>query len=177
MNENLQNFLEKYYKKEESTIKTIEEKILKQKERENISLADYYFFQIKKEIKNILVNFYSEIDINEDDFNLEEPPFYIEGDFCFDCFLLAKKIKKLPKELSEEIARLINEDKEKIFIEEADVESSLGDWSVGFVDAMFLNEDAWFTPEFEDQLIDLKSYFLFLYTVLCFLSDKSYTLI
>ena len=27
-------------------------------------------------------------------------------------------------------------------IEEADVESSLGDWSVGFVDAMFLNEDA-----------------------------------
>ena len=33
-------------------------------------------------------------------------------------------------------------------IEEADVESSLGDWSVGFVDAMFLNEEAWFTPEF-----------------------------
>lgn len=124
MNENLQNFLEKYYKKEESTIKTIEEKILKQKERENISLADYYFFQIKKEIKNILVNFYSEIDINEDDFNLEEPPFYIEGDFCFDCFLLAKKIKKLPKELSEEVAHLINEDKEKIFIEEAGVEGA-----------------------------------------------------
>ena len=40
-------------------------------------------------------------------------------------------------------------------IEEADVESSLGDWSVGFVDAMFLNEDAWFTPEFEEQLVDL----------------------
>lgn len=40
-------------------------------------------------------------------------------------------------------------------IEEADVESSLGDWSVGFVDAMFLNEDAWFAPEYEEQLIDL----------------------
>ena len=40
-------------------------------------------------------------------------------------------------------------------IEEADVDSSLGDWSVGFVDAMFLNEDAWFTPEFEEQLVDL----------------------
>ena len=40
-------------------------------------------------------------------------------------------------------------------IEEADVESSLGDWSVGFVDAMFLNEEARFTPEFEDQLVDL----------------------
>jgi len=40
-------------------------------------------------------------------------------------------------------------------IEEADVESSLGDWSVGFVDAMFLNEEAWFTEEFEEQLVDL----------------------
>ena len=40
-------------------------------------------------------------------------------------------------------------------IEEADVESSLGDWSVGFVDAMFLNEDAWFTPEHEEQVVDL----------------------
>lgn len=40
-------------------------------------------------------------------------------------------------------------------IEEAEVDSSLGDWSVGFVDAMFLNEEAWFTPEFEEQLVDL----------------------
>lgn len=40
-------------------------------------------------------------------------------------------------------------------IEEADTESSLGDWSVGFVDAMFLNEDVWFTPEHEEQLVDL----------------------
>ena len=40
-------------------------------------------------------------------------------------------------------------------IEEADVDSSLGDWSVGFVDAMSLNEDAWFTPEHEEQLVDL----------------------
>ena len=40
-------------------------------------------------------------------------------------------------------------------IEEADTESSLGDWRVGFVDAMFLNEDAWFTEEFEEQLVDL----------------------
>ena len=45
MNENLQNFLEKYYKKEESTIKTIEEKILKQKEREIL-------FDILRNIKN-----------------------------------------------------------------------------------------------------------------------------
>lgn len=40
-------------------------------------------------------------------------------------------------------------------IEEADTESSLGDWSVGFVDAMFQNEDAWFAEEYEEQLVDL----------------------
>lgn len=40
-------------------------------------------------------------------------------------------------------------------VEEADTASSLGDWAVGFVDAMFLNEDAWFAPEFEEQLVDL----------------------
>jgi uncharacterized protein len=37
-------------------------------------------------------------------------------------------------------------------IEEADVDSSLGDWSVGFVDAMFLNEDAWFTLSLKSNL-------------------------
>ncbi|MFB2537778.1 MULTISPECIES: YecA family protein [unclassified Acinetobacter] len=40
-------------------------------------------------------------------------------------------------------------------IEEADVDSSLGDWSVGFVDAMFLNEEAWFLPELEEPLVEL----------------------
>ena len=40
-------------------------------------------------------------------------------------------------------------------IEEADVDSALGDWSVGFVDAMFLNEEAWFLPEIEDALVEL----------------------
>lgn len=40
-------------------------------------------------------------------------------------------------------------------IEEADVDSSLGDWSVGFVDALFLNEEAWFLPDLEDTLVEL----------------------
>ncbi|TXJ06635.1 MAG: YecA family protein [Acinetobacter sp.] len=40
-------------------------------------------------------------------------------------------------------------------IEEADIDSSLGDWSVGFVDAMFLNEDAWFLDEVEETLVEL----------------------
>ena len=40
-------------------------------------------------------------------------------------------------------------------IEEAHVDSSLGDWSVGFVDAMFQNEEAWFRDELEDALVEL----------------------
>ncbi|KAA8732800.1 YecA family protein [Acinetobacter qingfengensis] len=40
-------------------------------------------------------------------------------------------------------------------IEEADVDSSLGDWSVGFVDAMFTNEEAWFQDEIEETLVEL----------------------
>ena len=54
-----------------------------------------------------------------------------------------------------QLIEAIISDPNKFEIEEADVESSLGDWSVGFVDAMFLNEDAWFAPEYEEQLIDL----------------------
>jgi len=56
--------------------------------------------------------------------------------------------KKVPSEIIEQIKAWLE-------IEEADVDSSLGDWSVGFVDAMFLNEEAWFAPEFEEQLVDL----------------------
>ena len=35
-------------------------------------------------------------------------------------------------------------------IEEASEDSTLGDWSIGFVDALFLNDEAWFEPENED---------------------------
>lgn len=73
--------------------------------------------------------------------------------------------KKIPSDITEQIKfwladirhNLSNEDgiEFPFEIEEADTESSLGDWSVGFVDAMFLNEEAWFTPEFEEQLVDL----------------------
>jgi uncharacterized protein len=36
-------------------------------------------------------------------------------------------------------------------IEEATEDSSLGDWSVGFVDALFLNDDAWFEVDDADE--------------------------
>lgn len=73
--------------------------------------------------------------------------------------------KKVPTAIIEQISAWLDQIRQNLAneegiefpfeIEEADVESSLGDWSVGFVDAMFLNEDAWFTPEHEEQLVDL----------------------
>ena len=73
--------------------------------------------------------------------------------------------KKVPSEIIEQIKAWLESIRQDLAnengiefpfeIEEADVDSSLGDWSVGFVDAMFLNEDAWFTPEYEEQLVDL----------------------
>ncbi|WP_173912629.1 YecA family protein [Acinetobacter sp. Marseille-Q1618] len=72
---------------------------------------------------------------------------------------------KAPKEIIAQIKLWLDDIRQKLSneegvefpfeIEEADVDSSLGDWSVGFVDAMFLNEEAWFTDEFEEQLVDL----------------------
>lgn len=73
--------------------------------------------------------------------------------------------KKIPAQTAEQIKlwlkdiqqTLSNEDTIEFpfEIEEAEVDSSLGDWSVGFVDAMFLNEEAWFLPEIEDSLVEL----------------------
>lgn len=72
---------------------------------------------------------------------------------------------KAPKEIIAQIKLWLDDIRQKLAneegiefpfeIEEASAESSLGDWSVGFIDAVFLNEDAWFTPEFEEQLVDL----------------------
>lgn len=86
----------------------------------------------------------------------------------FDTWLSAlfdHQHKKIPTEIIQQIQlwlahiqqTLANEEliEFPFEIEEADVDSSLGDWSVGFVDALFLNEDAWFLPEIEEQLIDL----------------------
>jgi len=116
----LQKFLQKYYQSEQKTIELIKEKISKEKKERNfISLTDYYIFQVKEEIKKILDKSYPQINIEENDFNLEEPPLFIKGDFCFNCFLLAKKIKKAPLLLGEQIAQLINANQEKIFISEA----------------------------------------------------------
>ncbi|MCH4246802.1 YecA family protein [Acinetobacter populi] len=79
--------------------------------------------------------------------------------------LFDEQDKQVPKQVIEQIElwladiqqTLANEEliEFPFEIEEADVDSSLGDWSVGFVDAMFLNEEAWFVPELEDNLVEL----------------------
>lgn len=68
---------------------------------------------------------------------------------------------KVPKNIIEQI-RLWREDIQQTLIneetiefpfeiEEATEESSLGDWSVGFVDALFLNDEAWFQVDDADE--------------------------
>lgn len=42
-------------------------------------------------------------------------------------------------------------------VEEATEESSLGDWSVGFVDALFLNDEAWFSAVEDEEAIIMLS--------------------
>lgn len=79
--------------------------------------------------------------------------------------LFDQQVKKVPTHIIAQIKlwladiqqRLANEETIEFpfEIEEADVDSSLGDWSVGFVDALFLNEDAWFVEELEEPLIEL----------------------
>lgn len=79
--------------------------------------------------------------------------------------LFDQQVKKVPAHIIAQIKlwladiqqRLANEETIEFpfEIEEADVDSSLGDWSVGFVDALFLNEDAWFVEELEEPLIEL----------------------
>ncbi|ESK40485.1 hypothetical protein P256_00938 [Acinetobacter nectaris CIP 110549] len=79
--------------------------------------------------------------------------------------LFDQKQQSVPKNIIEQVKLWLDDIRQNLAneegidfpfeVEEADVDSSLGDWSVGFVDAMFLNEEAWFAPEFEEQLIDL----------------------
>ncbi len=38
-------------------------------------------------------------------------------------------------------------------IEELSVDSSLGDWSIGFVDALFLNDEKWFTETDDEEAV------------------------
>ncbi|MFH1838656.1 MAG: arginine--tRNA ligase [Candidatus Kuenenbacteria bacterium] len=47
----------------------------------------------------------------EQEIIIEQPPESKMGDFCFSCFLLAKEIKKSPKEIAEILAQEIKSDK------------------------------------------------------------------
>jgi uncharacterized protein len=73
--------------------------------------------------------------------------------------------KDIPKEILEQIdlwrddilQTLLSEEHIgfPVEIEEVSVDSSLGDWSVGFVDALFLNDEAWFELAEEEDVIML----------------------
>lgn len=79
--------------------------------------------------------------------------------------LFDQQESKMPREIISQVELWLQEIKQHLAnedvlelpfeIEEAEVDSSLGDWSIGFVDAMFSNEDAWFQPELEDALVEL----------------------
>lgn len=116
----LQKFIKKYYQKEEKNIEQIKQRIEKEKEeRQFIDRAVYYLFQIQEELREIIDKNYSGIVFDEKDVVLEEPPLFIKNDLCFSCFSMAKKLKKSPVLLSEEIVNLINASTEKEFIAEA----------------------------------------------------------
>lgn len=69
--------------------------------------------------------------------------------------------KDIPKEILEHIDLWRNDILQTLLseehigfpveIEEISVDSSLGDWSVGFVDALFLNDEAWFELADEEE--------------------------
>lgn len=71
--------------------------------------------------------------------------------------------KKVPANIIEHIQlwradiqqTLLNEENIEfpVEIEEASVDSSLGDWSVGFVDALFLNDEEWFTATDDEEAV------------------------
>ncbi|HOL53849.1 MAG TPA: arginine--tRNA ligase [Candidatus Paceibacterota bacterium] len=118
--EKLQKFIKKYYQKEEKNIEQIKQRIKKEKEeRQLIDRASYHLFQIQKEIKEIIAKNYTDLALEEKDIILEEPPLFIKSELCFGCFSMAKKLKKAPVLISEEVANFINVSGEKQFIAEA----------------------------------------------------------
>jgi len=113
-------FLEKYYQKEEIGIKKLNEKL--KEIREYQDFREYFLFQIQKEIENLLKEKFLEIE--EQDILLEEPPAYVQGELCFACFGLAKKLKKSPLLLAEELMDLINNSQGKNYIDQVKCEGA-----------------------------------------------------
>lgn len=119
---------------------------------------------------NLLANY---LDGDDNQYGLDFPATH--GFLCaiavgppFDAWLnelFDQQVKNVPKNIIKQVKLWLAdiqktlENEENIDfpfeIEEADVDSNLGNWSVGFIDALFLNEEAWFTNELEDQLIEL----------------------
>jgi len=65
----------------------------------------------------------------------------------------AKVLEQVDLWRNDVLQTLLNEEEIQfpVEIEEISVESSLGDWAVGFVDALFLNDEAWFDQADEEE--------------------------
>lgn len=118
--EKLFNFLQKYYQKEEKNIELLKTKLNEIHEKQDFQV--YFLSKIQNEIEFVLKDTIPEI--KEDEILLEEPPVYIQGDLCFACFGLAKRLKKSPLLLAEEIVNLINNNEHKKYIEQVRCEGA-----------------------------------------------------
>ncbi|MGB9847862.1 MAG: arginine--tRNA ligase [Minisyncoccia bacterium] len=118
--EKLFNFLQKYYQKEEKNIELLKTKLNEIHGKQDFEV--YFLSKIQNEIEFVLKDTIPEI--KEDEILLEEPPAYIQGDLCFACFGLAKRLKKSPLLLAEEIVNLINNNEHKKYIEQVRCEGA-----------------------------------------------------
>jgi len=121
----LYNFLHKYYQKEKTRIAGLNKKIKNEQSiRQYINHKDYLLYQIQAEIVNLLKKNFLNFDILEEDIILEEPPLYIQADFCFACFGLGKKIKKPPLLLAEEISEIINKNTTNLSVKQSEAKAA-----------------------------------------------------
>jgi arginyl-tRNA synthetase len=87
-------------------------------ERKYIPMSEYPFFRVEKELSDLIEKFVNSTDLNEDP-QLQIPPAHVSGDFAFETFGLAKKLKTNPQILSSKIVEGINEEKDMQFLEKA----------------------------------------------------------
>jgi arginyl-tRNA synthetase len=87
-------------------------------ERKYVPMSEYPFFKVEKELGGLIEKFVNSTDLNEDP-QLQIPPAHVSGDFAFETFDLAKKLKTNPQILSSKIVEGINEEQDMQFLEKA----------------------------------------------------------
>ena len=96
-------------------VKNVEQELA---ERKYVSTAEYPFFKVENELRDIFEISIGLSDINED-FQLQTPPTHVSGDFTIETFSLAKKLKMSPQIISSKIVEGINKEKDSKFLEKA----------------------------------------------------------